>query len=533
MARDPFTQLTLETQPQGNHDPAERARVPALTLIGHPDPARLGDRAHLVDLATQRGEIALSRTAPELLPPTLSGPRPLAEPHISRSPVRLTRVGDAIRIATAGTSTRVEVDGAPVAGERDVPLSALEDGVLLTLAGRVTLLLSLLPAPRPSQVDRLGMIGVSPAIERVRGELERVADTDISVLIRGETGSGKELVARALHAQSGRREGPFVAVNMASVPHSLAASELCGHERGAFSGAQRSRSGLFVQAHGGTLFLDEIGDTPPEVQVMLLRTLETAEIVPLGGDRPQPVDVRVVAATDRDLDAATGDGSFRSPLYHRLAGFVIAVPPLRQRRVDVSLLLHAFLREELTALGDGHRLDAPDGPWLGADLLRRLVAYPWPGNVRELRNAARQIAVTSRGADRAVLGEHLERMLAAADDDGAEAARTQAPSVSSPGLVAPDVAARRPGDIDEDELIRTLRANRWQIAPTAAALGIPRPSLYDLIARSDRVRKASDLTAVEIEAARADAGTSLRALADRLEVSERGLLFRMRELGLA
>ncbi|TNF36133.1 MAG: sigma-54-dependent Fis family transcriptional regulator [Deltaproteobacteria bacterium] len=529
MARDESTLLTLDTRPDDDGPALTRALMPALTVVGHPDTARLGDRAYLVDLGKVGGQVGLSRNAPDFLPPTLRGARPLAEAHVSRAPVTLHRREDAIRLSTAGTATRVEVDGQRVDGVHDVPLEALDEGALVTLAGRVTLLLSRLPAPRPSAAERLGMLGVSAGIERVRGEIEKVADTDIPVLIRGETGSGKELVARAIHGQSPRRDAPFVAINMASVPHTLAASQLFGHERGAFSGAQRSHRGLFEQAHGGTLFLDEIGDTPPEVQVMLLRTLETAEVVPVGGERAQRVDVRVLAATDRDLDAATAEGAFRSPLYHRLAGFVIAVPPLRRRRADVSLLLHAFLREELAALGEAARLDDPSGPWLAPRLLERLMTYPWPGNVRELRNAARQIAVASRGLPRAELGEHLDRALSRSTSQATAATAPEAPQAAD--TTTP--RARRPADVSEDELVAALRANRWQIAPTAVALGIPRPSLYDLIARSDRIRKASDLTADSIRAARAEVGADLRALAERLEVSERGLLFRMRELGLA
>jgi len=521
MSRDDSTLLTLDTRPDEDGGGVAGARMPALTIVGHPDPARLGERAFLVDLGKPGGRLELSRNAPAFAPPSLRGAEPLAEVHVSRKPALLTRGEGGITVDVRGTSTRVDVAGAVVDGTHEIRLPALDEGVLVTLAGRVSLWLDLSPAPRPSTADRLGMIGVSAGIERVRGEIERVADTDISVLVRGETGSGKELVARAVHDRSPRRSAPFVAINMASVPHTLAASQLFGHARGAFSGADRSHRGLFEQADGGTLFLDEIGDTPPEVQVMLLRTLETGEVVPVGGERAQRVDVRVIAATDRDLDAATADGGFRSPLYHRLAGFVIAVPPLRRRRVDVSVLLHAFLREELAALGEPDRLAAPGGPWLSPRLLERLMAYPWPGNVRELRNAARQIAVASRGLERAELGEHLERTLSVPEQT------RERPSVAA------DAGVRRPADVDEDELVAALRDHRWRIAPTAQALGIPRPSLYDLIAKSDRVRKASDLSAAEIEAARDAVGSRLRDLSERLEVSERGLLFRMRELGLA
>ncbi|MCA9514508.1 MAG: sigma 54-interacting transcriptional regulator, partial [Myxococcales bacterium] len=374
--------MTLETQRSGARaGSAEAARVPGLVIVGHPDPARIGDRAWLADLASPGSEARLSRTEPPFAAPKMNAFAPLDEPHLSRSPLMLHCNMDGLRLDASGTSTKVVVDGAPLAGELALSDAALERGVVIELAGRVTLVLTRLGPPAATAVDALGMVGLSDGIARVRRDIANVADTEVPVLVRGETGSGKELVARALHAESPRARGPFVAVNVAGLPETLAAAELFGHERGAFSGADRPRRGLFGEARGGTLFLDEIGDASPDVQVLLLRALETGEVRPVGADRAVPVDVRLVAATDRDLDLATADGAFRSPLYHRLAGYVIAVPPLRARRADVGLLLAAFLTAERAALGEAP-LAAASTPWLASADLSRLVRYGWPGNVR-------------------------------------------------------------------------------------------------------------------------------------------------------
>ena len=261
------------------------------------------------------------------------------------------------------------------------------------------------PAPA-RETDRFGLIGDSAAVAQVRADIRRVADLEVAVLLRGETGTGKELVARAIHRSSARRSRPYLAVNMGAIPPALAAAELFGAARGAFTGADQRRAGYFSQAHGGTLFLDEIGETPAEVQALLLRALETGEVQPLGAEAPRRVDVRVLAATDADLEASIAAGRFRAPLLHRLNGYEIRLPALRERREDFGQLFFAFLRQELEAMGEGERLEDPGPrgtPWLPAPVVARLAAADWPGNVRQLRNVARQIAIGNRGAAEAVL----------------------------------------------------------------------------------------------------------------------------------
>ncbi len=221
---------------------------------------------------------------------------------------------------------------------------------------------------------RRGLLGRSEPMERLRRLVARLAPTDVPVLVHGETGTGKELVARALHEAGGRRPGPFVAENCGALSEGVLASELFGHEKGAFTGAGQRRRGLFEQAHGGTLFLDEVAELPPRVQVMLLRVLQEGEVRRVGGERAVPVDVRIVAATHRDLGAMVREGRFREDLWYRLRGATLEVPPLRERSGDLRLLVEHFLAEA----GALHL-----APTLGA--YRALQAYGWPGNIRELR----------------------------------------------------------------------------------------------------------------------------------------------------
>jgi len=245
------------------------------------------------------------------------------------------------------------------------------------------------------QVRRLaqpaGLLGGGAAMRAVHDLVARVAPTNATVLVQGETGTGKELVARAIHDASPRAARPFVAVNCAGFAETLLESELFGHERGAFTGADRARQGVFEAAHTGTLFLDEAGEMGLPLQAKLLRVLTNGEVVRVGATAPRRVDVRIVAATNRDLNAMVAAGTFREDLYYRLAVFPIAVPPLRERREDVPLLASHFL-----ALA-GRELNTPARS-LSAGAMARLSAYAYPGNVRELRNLIERATILARGA---------------------------------------------------------------------------------------------------------------------------------------
>ncbi|MGI9430860.1 MAG: sigma-54-dependent transcriptional regulator [Myxococcota bacterium] len=230
------------------------------------------------------------------------------------------------------------------------------------------------------------LVGSSPAMLDVFKTIGRVSRSDVPVLITGESGTGKELVARAIHQASPRAEAPFIAVNAAAIPRELLESELFGHERGAFTGAVEARPGRFREARGGTLFLDEIGDMPPDLQAKLLRVLQSGEVTSVGGRQPEAVDVRILAATHRDLDQAILDGSFREDLLYRLRVVPVHMPPLRDRPTDIPTLVHHFIARYGSELASGP-IDVAERT------VERLGSYDWPGNVRELENAIKRALV--------------------------------------------------------------------------------------------------------------------------------------------
>ena len=243
-------------------------------------------------------------------------------------------------------------------------------------------------------IDRASMfeeiVGSSAALQRVLGQAAKVAKTDATVLILGETGTGKELVARVIHRMSGRTTRAFIRVNCAAIPPSLIASELFGHEKGAFTGALQRRLGRFEAADGGTIFLDEIGDLPAETQIALLRVLQEREIERVGSSRPITVDVRVLAATNRDLDALAASGAFRQDLYFRLNVFPIRIPPLRERMDDIPVLVEYLVERYARSAGKSIRN-------IEKQTLKLLQAYDWPGNVRELQNVIERAVVLCEG----------------------------------------------------------------------------------------------------------------------------------------
>ncbi len=505
-------------------------RLPALTVLYHPDLRRIGARVFLNELLVGR-EVLLSRNQPELSRPDQLVGQPLEDNHLSRRPVRLRSVEDGgIELLLDGSRTAVVAQGMSVLQEHRFSAAEVERGAVLELSGRVVLLLHMAITPGVTP-PRFGLIGDSTGLLRVRADIQRVSDLEVPVLLRGETGTGKELAARAIHDAGPRRSGPFLGVNLGAIPPTLSASELFGAVRGAFTGSVAQQEGYFRRAHGGTLFLDEIGEAPPEVQVMLLRALETGEIFPVGSQAPLRADVRVIAATDIDLEGRVRDGGFRAPLLHRLSGFEIWLPPLRERREDIGRLLFHFLRQELARIGEGHRLDPEsrscDPLWLPPRLVSRLARYDWPGNVRQLRNVARQLVIGSRGLPRLETGPQVERLLRADEPAGAG----EHPAEDSPPF--PVARWRRPSEVREDELLAVLRENRWDLKATALALRISRTSLYALIDESPHIRKASDLSAEEIERSFHEKGGDLDAMAEGLEVSKKALGRRLREMKLA
>ncbi len=528
---------TIGIQKRNTSEPAPRL-VPALTLVSHPMAHRVGQRVLLNELLAGR-EVAVSRNAPDFMHPDAVLGAPLADPFLSRKPVVFSPgPAGSVRLSP-GDGIKVTLADEVLKSSWEFSSEELAVGVALELAERVVVLLHWTDPSASAAVDALGMVGSSVGIQTVRHHIEQVADLNVPVLVRGETGSGKELIARAIHQQSARRERVFLSVNLGAIPKELAAAELFGAVRGAFTGAVKDREGFFRAAHDGTLFLDEVGEAPPEVQVMLLRVLETGEIYPVGERTPVKVDVRLIAATDAHLERQIQDGRFKAPLLHRLAGYEIRVPPLRERREDIGLLFHHFAREELESIGEAWRLKPEDPstePWLPAPLASRLVRYGWPGNIRQLRNITRQLIIGSRGHARLRLDPRLEKELESAPEPRpghpvsvpapSESAEPKSPS--EPKLHA----RRRASGVPEPELLAALRESAWDLKAAADRLGIPRTSIYDLIDKSPNIRTAGDLTVEEISRCFQECAGDLDAMAQRLEVSKRALGRRIKELGL-
>ncbi|HEY8206194.1 MAG TPA: sigma 54-interacting transcriptional regulator [Myxococcaceae bacterium] len=498
--------------------------APALVIASHAVASRTGERLMLDGLQPGR-PLELSRNAPDFARAQGGAARPLADPFISRKPISLEGVpGGAVSVVVPPDGMEVEANGEPVRGSRTFGHEAIEAGVVLKIADRAVLVLCLVDPSAGG--DPMGMVGESAGAWKLRRSVAQVADLDVPVLVRGETGSGKELVSQAIHQRSPRRKGPFVSVSLAAVAKEVAPAELFGVRKGAFTGADRDREGFFGAARGGTLFLDEVGEAAPDLQGMLLRVLETGEMFPVGSAEPARADVRLVTATDADLEEMVASGQFKAPLLHRIAGYQIVVPPLRERRADIGPMAIHFARRELEAMGEGHRLDAADSygdPWMPAALAARLLLHPWPGNVRQLRNAIRQLAIEHRGRP------HLSPDAMLPGPLGEAAAPTPFPG----GIAPTPVPRRRPAEVSEAELRAALAAEEWDLKAAADRLGVPRSSMYDIIARYPRIRTAGAISAEEIARAHQECGGDLDEMARRLEVSKRALRRRVKELGLS
>ena len=495
--------------------------VHVLTVLAHPDLQRVGERAFLTELATRALE--LSRLEPEFARPDGGPAQPLGCGYLSRTPIQLTIKSDgSLLVNPTATKTELVIGGSPVTSVHTVTPQELDRGVVLLLADRIALLLHRIEPPQTP--PHFEMVGDSPSMVRLRCLIERLAPRPHTVLLRGETGTGKELVARALHHAGDRRHGPFRAVNLAAIPGELAASELFGAARGAYTGAGAGRDGYFSQASGGTLFLDEIGDAPLEVQVALLRVLETGEVQPVGATQPKRVDVRVIAGTDADLEEAVRQGRFRAPLLHRLSAYQIFVPPLRERRDDISRLFVHFLRRELEAEGRLDRLE-PDRQseraWVPASLIAQLTRFDWPGNVRQLENQVRAWVLDHLDDHEMRPTASLERLIGANAADETDE--------TSPPVAAKPPKKRPAQDLSELEIRQALRQNDFKQDAAAEALGVARTSL---IKQMDAlgIARAPSLTPEQIQGALEACSFDLAAAARRLEVSEQSLKMRLKAL---
>lgn len=301
------------------------------------------------------------------------------------------------------------------------------------------------------KADFRTIVGASKEMEKVFEVIRKVADTEAAILITGESGTGKELVARSIHVNSSRKDAPFVAINCAAIPHNLLESELFGHAKGAFTGAHRDKIGKFQAADGGTLFLDEVGELPLELQPKLLRALQEKEVEPVGGVKAQKIDVRIVSATNLNIDKAISDGTFREDLYYRLSVIPIHLPPLRERRKDIPLLIRYFCSKHVS-----------DKITFDKDALETLVMYPWPGNVRELENTVERLLIM-RNSDEIILSDLPNKFLDNNTPDG--------------------VIIRLPDEgysleqLEREVVVNALERNSWNQTAAARFLKIPRHTL--------------------------------------------------------
>ncbi len=453
-----------------------RQLVLALTIVWHRDTRRIG----AVGFLAASGVSQVSRKTP---PFDLA-----ADAALSRDPFLVVADrGAVVEIRATGTRTAIEVDGQPLAQPREFPKQQVRSGIILLLGNEIVVCLHLIQVP-VLRGPPLGIVGGSDVMETVRGQILRVADLESSVLIRGESGTGKELVAMAIKERSARASGPFLSLSLGTIPASTAADELFGHEKGAFTGATSARPGHFVQADGGTLFIDEVGSGLLDVQKMLLRVYETGEVIPLGGSRTRKVNVRLLAATDADLEAEARAGRFLAPLFYRLSAYQILLPPLRDRREDIGPLFLHFIRISLRNVGELDKLEPRELPkraWLSAADVARIAANHFPGNVRTLRNVANQLVVDNRGKRHAEITEAVEAMLAGSFE-------TNRPPESP-------VKAEQRTKVSDDGIRAALKASSYIVSAAAKALGIHRDTLYERArAIPGAIRNAADLSDAEI-----------------------------------
>lgn len=488
---------------------AGASRLLALTVLWHPERRRVGEQ---FVAAPSSLSVVLNRYAPMFARPG-GALLPLGERCIARDGLQLLRDGnDDVQFVPPASRMSVELDGVLLSAPVTLAAARIEAGVVMALGGAVLLCVHWTDSlPRLNASATL--LGVGGAMLRLHELIGQVAATELPVLLLGETGTGKELAARAIHAASRRRDAPLVAVNMATLSESLAPADLFGAQRGAYTGAQQTRAGLFSEAAGGTLFLDEIAHAPSTVQPMLLRVLESGEYRPLGAASTLRTDVRLIAATDGDLSAT----DFNQPLLRRLEAFVIALPPLRRRREDIGLLIVHLIQEQ-------ERM-ASVALTLPFALMTALCRYDWPGNIRQLGHVVRRALLSAQAGQTPSLAELL-------------------PSAALPANVpllppSPPVRGAEGGgrriklaELDQDAVLAAMDAHGWRISAAAGALGVSRPSMYKLLENHPSVRVAAAIPEAELRHALACHGADLELCAAALKTPCEALRRHLREHGM-
>lgn len=479
-----------------------------LTILWHADATRIGQQYIGPPGA---GVIELNRFLPLFRHPGADGCA-LEHRCVARDPLRIARDGaDGVTITAPLSRMALEVNGAAANGVLSFTAEQVERGIVLGLGG--CLLVCVHWMRRLPKANALpGMLGVGSAAIAAREQVRQAAWHDMPVLLLGETGTGKDVAARAIHAAGARAGRPFVAVNMATLGETLAAADLFGAVKGAYTGAESARSGLFADAADGTLFLDEIGDTPATVQPMLLRVLESGEYRALGGRHDLRSQARLISATDQDLGAR----AFSAALLRRIEACVIRLPALRERREDIGVLVRHFLAE-CAQPGEAEVL-------LPVSFVSALCNDDWPGNVRQLAHVVRRAALAVRAGETPLLAQFMrvER----------NAPTVPAPAPAPAGVVAPKPRRIAIAEVGDAAVLAAMDNNQWRIRGAALELGISRPSLYKLLEAHPRIRRPEAIGDEELRRALAQHDGELGKCAAALRTPGEALRRHLRASGL-
>jgi two-component system nitrogen regulation response regulator GlnG len=501
-----------------------------LTVVFHPDVYRIGEQCKQLN-----SSVEISRTSPLFgninSAQSKKYRRPLNDRFISRTPILISKNDRGWLLEKNNSSTDLSTLEQDNIQSLLLTESMLQKGFLITLVGRIVLLVHY----SHNMLDdnqSCDLVGVSDNLAKIRTLISRVAVLKAPVLICGESGTGKELIAKALHHYSKRNDHKLISINMAAIPSELVATELFGNIKGAFTGAMM-RKGCFQQADQSSLFLDEIGEAPAKVQIALLRALETGIVQSVGSDKEQRLDVRVIAATDANLEDLIERNSFKVSLLQRLSGLVIDVLPLRKRPEDIGIILSKFLIEFLEETGQLDKLvNADDSQYYyWAWFYAQCCVLQWPGNVRQIKNTSTQLSLLLMGHPHLSSFDWLsfvQRITSISlDDTQASLEPTQKSDVVGP------IVKRKPRDISDEEIISTLANNDWQIKSTAEQLNVSRASLYLRIDANPNIRRAGDLSLAELNSAFSTSSGDLDMMVNTLKISKSALKRRLKEIGLS
>ena len=492
----------------------------ALTIIWHPDHSRIG--AQFIG-GTSAGVVELSRFLPLFRKPGGDG---LALGHggVSRDPVRIVRdEANGLEIHLPASRMVLELNAGQIHETHYLSAQQIENGQILGLGRTILVCLHWMHC-LPKNNPVAGLLGVGSAAIIARDQIRQVAGTDLAVLLLGETGTGKEIAARALHALSKRSSAAMITVNMAALNGSLAAADLFGADKGAYTGAQTARKGLFAEAEGATLFLDEIGNAPASVQPMLLRVLEGGQYRPLGAQKDQRSNARIIAATDQDLDSET----FNQALLRRLETFVIHLPPVRARREDIGVLLVHFLTT-------GALVNNP-ATSLPTSFISEVACYDWPGNIRQLAHVLkRAMFVLQRGeipALASLVNAVPYRSTSIITSSVITAATNVEAAVAMPSPLPMAVPRKKLTGLSEAEVLEAMEENEWYIQAAAQQLGISRPSMYKLLETHSQIRRVEQIELEEIRRSLAASAGDVERCAALLKTPSEALRRHLRGLGL-